>query len=115
MSKIYQPEIIELSEKIVKALVDDDFFNEYEIESTDYALTYLKDKITEKYILGETELDVLSTTDEEFEQMLKEIIAGSVLTSLKEKGLVESYEDENTEEIFFLTEKGKEHVKKINK
>jgi len=32
---------------------------------------------------------------------------------LKEQGVMDSYEDENTEEQFFLTEKGKELTKNI--
>jgi hypothetical protein len=49
--------------------------------------------------------------EEEFETVLREIVAGSILYDLKKKGLVESYQDENVEELFFLTEKGKKHLK----
>ena len=44
---------------------------------------------------------------------LKEIIAGTLLNELKNKGLVNSYEDDDTEETFFLTDEGKEHLKKM--
>ena len=50
--------------------------------------------------------------DDEFEVVLREIVAGSVLYELKEKGLVDSYEDDTTEEMFFLTKKGKRVMKK---
>ncbi len=53
-------------------------------------------------------------TEEEFETLLKEIIAGTVLEELKSKGLVGSYEDEDTEEMFFLTPKGKKYLKNID-
>jgi predicted transcriptional regulator len=43
--------------------------------------------------------------------MLREIAAGTVLFELKKSGLVDSYEDDTTEEMFFLTEKGKQFLK----
>jgi len=46
-------------------------------------------------------------TEDEFEVILQKIIVGSILYELKENGVLNSYEDENTEETFFLTEKGK--------
>jgi hypothetical protein len=36
------------------------------------------------------------------------------LFELKEKGFVDSYEDDNTEEMFFLTDEGKKFVKESN-
>ena len=47
--------------------------------------------------------------------ILKELIAGSVLYDLKQKGYVESYEDDTTEEMFFLTKKGKKFLKEEKK
>jgi predicted transcriptional regulator len=41
------------------------------------------------------------------EQYLKEIIAGSYLTELQDKGIVDSIMDDNNEERFFLTDLGK--------
>jgi DNA-binding MarR family transcriptional regulator len=46
------------------------------------------------------------------ETCLKEIIVGSTLQQLKEKGYINSYEDENTEEVF-LTEDSKEYIKNM--
>jgi predicted transcriptional regulator len=42
-------------------------------------------------------------------------VAGTILNELKTKGLVNSYEDDNTEEMFFLTEKGKKVLKNDEK
>jgi DNA-binding MarR family transcriptional regulator len=53
--------------------------------------------------------------EEEFEVILKELIAGSVLYDLKKKGYVESYEDETTDEMIFLTKKGKKYLKEEKK
>lgn len=116
MSKIYQPIVIEMTNDIISDLVETEFFKDYEIESTEFAKKYLLDKLTDKFILGELEneddefLGVFN--DDEFEVVLREIVAGSVLYELKDRGLVESYEDDTTEEMFFLTKKGKRVMKK---
>ena len=116
MSKIYQPIVIEMTNEIITDLTETEFFADYEIQSTVFAEKYLLDKLTEKFILGELEneddefLGVFN--DDEFEVVLREIVAGSVLYELKERGLVDSYEDETTEEMFFLTKKGKRVMKK---
>jgi len=113
MDKIYQPIVIEKANDIIESLSD--FFLDYEIESLDFAKQYMYDKLTEKFISGELEEDevgnVLLFTESEFEVILKELIAGSILYELKDKGMVESYEDDTTEETFFLTKKGKKHLK----
>jgi hypothetical protein len=116
MNKIYQPIVVEMTNEIITDLTESEFFADYEIQSTVFAEKYLLDKLTEKFILGELEneddefLGVFN--DDEFEVVLREIVAGSVLYELKEKGLVDSYEDDTTEEMFFLTKKGKRVMKK---
>jgi hypothetical protein len=116
MNKIYQPIVIEKTNDIIESLID--FFDDYEIESLDFAKEYLCDKLTEKFINGELEEDeignVLLFTESEFEVILKELIAGSILYELKDKGLIGSYEDNTTEETFFLTKKGKKALKEDN-
>jgi hypothetical protein len=113
MNKIYQPIVIEKANDIIESLTD--FFNDYQIESLDFAQEYMYDKLTEKFIAGELNDDeegnVFLFTESEFEQILKELIAGSVLYELKEKGLVDSYQDDTTDEMFFLTKKGKKLLK----
>jgi len=116
MNKIYQPIVVEMTNEIITDLTESEFFADYEIQSTVFAEKYLLDKLTEKFILGELEneddefLGVFN--DDEFEVVLREIVAGSVLYELKERGLVDSYEDDTTEEMFFLTKKGKRVMKK---
>jgi hypothetical protein len=116
MNKIYQPVVIEMTNEIISDLTESLFFEDYEIQSTAFAEKYLLDKLTEKFILGELEGDddefLGVFNDDEFEVVLREIVAGSVLYELKEKGLVDSYEDDTTEEMFFLTKKGKRVMKK---
>ena len=113
MDKIYQPIVIEKCDIILDSLIE--FFEDYEIESLDFAKKYLCDKLTEKFILGELDEEegdsLFLFNEEEFEVILKELIAGSVLYDLKQKGYVESYEDDTTEEMFFLTKKGKKYLK----
>ncbi len=115
MSKIYQPIVIEEAERIINGLSESGFFKDYEIENLTFAKKHIKDILTDKFINGtlfDEENDLF--TDLEFDQLLKELISGSILYDLKEKGLVESYEDENTEEVFFLTEEGKKHMDNLD-
>lgn len=111
MTKIYQPSVIERANEIISILEEEGFFIDYEINDYEFTTTYLKNKLTEKFIVGNLDDVDEIFTDEEFGMMLKEIVAGSILEELKRKGLVGSYDDENTEEIFFLTEEGKEYLK----
>jgi len=114
MGKIYQPIVVEKANLIIESLEESNFFIDYELESKDFAKEYLCDRITEKFIKGEVEEDSNELfTEEEIDLYLKEIIAGTLLNELKNKGLVNSYEDDNTEETFFLTDEGKEHLKKM--
>lgn len=111
MSKVYQPIVIEESEQLLIGLMESKFFDDYEITDLTFARQYVLEIMNEKYIsglLGE-ETDELFT-EEEFTKILQEIVAGTVLHELKEGGFLNSYEDENTEEMFFLTDKGKKFL-----
>ena len=110
MKKTYQPAVLEKVEQLIYGL--EPFFKDYEIDDLSFAKSHLSDLLTEKFILGELDDDIEDMfTEEEFGQLLKEIVAGSVLYELKEKGYVNSYGDENVEEMFFLTEEGKKYMK----
>jgi hypothetical protein len=114
MSKIYQPFILEKVEEVITALVETNFFEENELESDDFARKYLSDLLTQKFITGQLDSDTTEIfTEDEFGMILKEIIVGTVLNDLKGKGFVNSYEDDNTEEIFFLTTEGKEYLRNV--
>lgn len=114
MSKVYQPVVIENTEKFIQALEESYFFVDYDIEDKTFAKSYLLDVFTNKFIDGKLDDDEGIFNESEFETILKEIAAGSLLHQLKEKGLVNSYEDDQTEETFFLTEKGKQYLRDNN-
>lgn len=115
MNNIYQPIVIEMANEIMMILRETNFFTEYEIEDESFAMDYFCDKLTEKFIKGELDEDSIENlfNEEDMEQFLKEIVAGSLLYELQSKGIIDSIEDENNEERFFLTEKGKEIAKNI--
>ena len=112
MSKVYQPIVIEETDNLIEGLKESLFFEDYQIEDLTYVRQHLLDIMTEKFIKGELDSDVDELfTEDEFTKLLQELVAGSLLYELKQKGLVNSYEDENTEEMFFLTEEGKKFMK----
>lgn len=107
----YIPKILTITEEIIKTLEDDNFFIDFEISDTTYAKNRIADELTKKFLIdgfdGEEEGFF---SEDEFDVILREIAAENFLRVLQKKGLVDSYEDENTEETFFLTEKGKEEL-----
>ena len=107
MKAIYQHSIIEKANHIIEVLDSENFFIINEIQNIDAVREKLCYELTKKFI--ENGLDDYPDyfTKEEKMRILKEIIVYDTLILLKEEGIVGSYSDENTEEIFFLTEKGK--------
>lgn len=110
----YLPEIIEITNIMVEALASDDFFIEFDIESDVYLRKRLCDELTQKFITTGLDYENGFFTEDEYEKILKEVIAEDTLRSLQRDGLIESYEDENTEEVFFLTKLGKEELGEFN-
>ena len=117
MGITYQPIVIKRAEDIVSVFRETGFFNDYEIEDETFAFNYMCEKLTDKFIAGElnenVEDDEHLFTEDEMEKFLREIIAGSLLYELRDKGIIDSIEDENNEERFFLTDLGKEITTKI--
>jgi hypothetical protein len=114
MTKIYQPIVIEETENILEGLNLSGFFKDYGIEDQTFAKQHLLDIMSEKYLqslLGQENDELF--TEEEFNRTLHTIIVGSLITELKEDGLMDSYIDHNNEEIFFLTDEGKIELKNI--
>jgi len=113
MNKIYQSVVLDTAENIIENLTESGFFNDYELPSTSFAKELLCEKLTEKFIEVGSEIEGEVFSEKEFEEILKQIIVGTLLNELKNKGYINSYEDENTEETFFLTEDGKEMLKNL--
>lgn len=110
----YQPIVLEHTENLIKGLEEAEFFKDYEIEDLTYTRDYLNELFTEKFIKGELDIEEDGPplfTEPEFEKMLREVAAGSVLYDLKKMGYIDSYQDNTTEEMFFLTKKGKKYLK----
>jgi hypothetical protein len=117
MQKIYQPIVIEEVDLLINDLTDMNFFIDHEINDLSFTRELLLDIVTEKYIsnqLIDGDQD-LSFSEDEFSDILKKIIVGSMLHELKQKGMINSYEDENVEEVFFLTKEGKEYLENMRK
>ena len=116
MSKVYQQVVLDECEVIITTLTEMEFFKDYEINDLTFVRKHLCDILTQKYIdglLGEEDISIF--TEDEFDKLLKDLAAGSVLYELKKKGLIDSYEDDDTDEIFFLSEKGKEYLEEMKK
>lgn len=114
MSKKYQQKIVELAKVHVEALESSDFIYDFDIKNLKLVEERFCDELTKKFIEGKS-LDNFCFTDEEYSKLLKEIVAKDVFHGLKEKGVIGSYSDDDTEEVFFLTKMGKKFFKNIKK
>jgi hypothetical protein len=111
MAKVYQPIVIEQTDNIINGLIESDFFLDYEITDLTYSKQYFLNLFTEKYIKGELDNEEGELfTEDEFTKILIDLVTGSTLDDLKNKGFINSYEDDETEETFFLTDKGKKVI-----
>ncbi len=108
----YIPRIEKLTEEIIATLVEEKFFEDYEIEDFSFARKRISEELTRKFLIDGLEDEYEVFTEDEFDIILKEVAAENILRDLQKKGWVNSYEDENTEETFFLTEQGREELKK---
>ena len=105
MEITFQPQIKEKATAIVEGLKESGFFKEEDVRDFKEAHKIICEALTQKYIRDSSNDEYF--TEEEFSDLLSMIVANDVILRLKAKGLVNSYGDENTEEVFFLTQKGK--------
>jgi len=92
----------EYTSKIIDVLIIDKFFEEEEI-SQEIFYKNLGSVALEYFLSGEA----LPITEKEMLDVITHSAAESVLESLREKGMLDSFPDENGEEHYFLTEEGK--------
>jgi hypothetical protein len=107
------PQIQEITDLIIETLILDGFFVDYEITSQDYAKKRFSEELTNKFLINGLDEDGDYFSEEEYHKILNEIVAEDILRNLQSKGFLQSYEDETTEEVFFLTDSGKEKLKDL--
>jgi hypothetical protein len=111
MKKTYQPFIIEKADEILEILKDD-------INPSDHMKDRLCMILTKKFINGnlnaEDDVKTVFDSEEELLKFVNECYTYESLISLMEKGFVNMYDDDDNE-LFFLTEKGKQYVEEIKK
>lgn len=102
----YPKPVSELTEKLLDGLEEEDFFK---TENANYDITFRRfaDSALKKWIKGD---DMEDFTEEEFSQILRFSMVESDLLRMQERGILDSIEDDNGEQMYFLTEKGKNEV-----
>lgn len=112
-SEIYPQVVVEKAKQVVDLIIDNDFFLENGIQEKEIpmgkeiALEEISKYFLKRFIDGN---EILFASEDDCENVLKTIIVMVYIEILKEKGMVDTYSDENTEEVIFLTKKGKEHA-----
>lgn len=115
MGKIFQPIVKEATSEFMISLEESEFFKDYNITKIEVINEYLCEIFTEKFINGQLGIDDPIFTEEEFTKILNQIVNLDTLHVLIDKGFLKSYEDENTDETFYLTEEGKEFLKEFKR
>lgn len=92
----------EYASKVTEVLATDEFFEEEEI-SEEIFYKNLGFVGLQYFLAGEA----LPITEKEMLDVITHSAAESVLESLREKGMLDSFPDENGEEHYFLTSDGK--------
>jgi len=122
MKKTFQSFIIAKAEEMINFMKNGgvNVFEDIGIRSTEYTKERLCDILTEKFINGEydenDEIGDLFPNDKLLMSFLAEITTKSDIDSLIKKGLIGSLDDDDTgRDYYFVTEKGKECVKQMNK
>jgi hypothetical protein len=114
MNKNYQPIVVDNATKMFKVLEEENFFSDFQIENREFVFEYFCDFFTEKFINGEYDNTNIDISNDEMERCLLDITIKDTLHTLTKEGIVDMIEDENNDEQFFLTDLGKNIVKKIN-
>jgi len=114
----YPKIVIDETNNFINSLKDINFFEENEIQIDSSIVDLVCKKLIIKFIDGEMseDDDVFDYfSEDELSNLLNEIILLGTLNSLREKGIIDSIENENNEELFFLTKEGKDLANKIIK
>lgn len=113
----FLPIVKEKAEYIINILSENNFFSDNFISDTSYATYRLSLTLTDKFINGEllNENDNVVFDEDELETILTEIIVQNALDNLKNKGVIDSVINEDDEEIFFLTQQGKNIAEEMGK
>jgi len=110
----YQPKIIQITEDIINGMEYDGFLKRFNITNIDFIKKYLLDLLTEKFINDDLEdEDGGIFTEEEFDKMLIDIVKKHAIQTLVNDGVINTYEDETTDEVVFLTKKGKKLMEEL--
>lgn len=106
---VYPDSVSELTEKLLEGLEEEGFF---EKEGADYNITFKRfaDSVFKNWISGE---NLENITEEEFTQILNLSIIQSDLEGLRNRGVLETIDNEEGEPLYFLTEKGKCEMEKF--
>ena len=114
MNKTYQPIVVQRADEVINSLQSIGFFIENEIDSTEYMKSRMCDNFTVKFIAGELDEECPLFDEKEFKEFVNEVIVHSILERIEKKGFIGSYEDDDVEQTFFMTEKGVNEMKRLD-
>lgn len=109
MEQPKSPKIVKRKvETVLNVIRKSGYFEIFDLKE-DYARKEITHTVLEEYTKQMSSNFEMTWGDKRIGEMLSRIFVGSILHELKDEGIVGTYEDENTEEVFFLTKKGKKY------
>lgn len=116
---IFSPDILEYTNKIIQSL--DDAAYDYDIDYfEEYSDPVLGRKIFHRLLCETATRNLLEREDgdimldsEQFMRCMRESVIRTSLETLRQKGLVDWIENENGDDVVFVTEKGKDMGKSL--
>ena len=109
MEQPKSPKIVKRKvETVLNVIRKSGYFEIFDLKE-DYARKEITHTVLEEYTKQMSSNFEMTWGDKRIGEMLSRIFVGSILHELKDEGIVGTYEDDNTEEVFFLTKKGKKY------
>lgn len=105
----YPEKVINYSREIFDCFAAGNFFSEEDIDPFIFS-KFLCEKVMPNWLSG----DDVELTEEDLMEVILYSSTKSVLIGMKNKGLLDSIEDESGEECFFLTPDGKEAAEELS-
>lgn len=113
---MYPQNVIQSTSEFINKVLGNEFFTDNEItinidKGKEIAAKHINEYFLKQFIKGN---NLKFESEEVCKKILKLIIVDCFIEALKQKGYVDSYEDENTPEMLFITNKGIKQLENYN-
>lgn len=109
----YPEEVKQWASSLSSILFEEGFFEDYEVSPV-HGIPILERRLCEVAFPNWLNGDI-TISEKSLEEVMRSSITEALLSGMREKGLIDSIENETGEELFFLTNYGKESLENCTK